>query len=105
MLFCVASAIAIASASVAIGVAPPAHAGPDGSDCPWGFYRAASGDCLPDPKKGTADRPPTAICRDGDYSYSEHPHSGGTCHGHGGVAQILQPGISPHRSTNVLVLV
>jgi hypothetical protein len=30
-----------------------------------------------------------AIWQDGDYSYSEHPHSVGTCHGHGGVAQYL----------------
>jgi Protein of unknown function (DUF3761) len=84
----VVSVIAVAGASVAIGAASPAHARPD---CPPGDYQAASGDCVPDPKKGTADRPPTAICRDGDYSYSEHPYSGGTCHGHGGVAQVLAP--------------
>jgi hypothetical protein len=87
----IASAIATASA-FAIGAASLAHAAePDGSDCPWGFYRAASGDCVPDPKNGLADRPPAAICRDGDYSDSEHPYSGGTCHGHGGVAQVLAP--------------
>jgi len=72
----VPAASVVAVAFAAIVVASPAHAGPDGSDCPWGFYRAASGDCVPDPKKGTADRPPTAICRDGDYSYSEHPTQG-----------------------------
>jgi hypothetical protein len=91
MFIRVATVIAAAVGSAAVGVASPSHAESNGSDCPWGYYQAASGDCVPDPKKGPADRPPTAICRDGDYSYSEHPHSGGTCHGHGGVAQILQP--------------
>jgi hypothetical protein len=86
----VATLIAAAIGAAAIGVASPAHAGSDGSDCPPGYYQAASGDCVPDPKKGSAPCPnPTAICRDGDYSCSEHPHSGGTCHGHGGVAQYL----------------
>jgi hypothetical protein len=84
----VATLIAAPVGAAAIGVASPAHAG---TDCPPGYYQAASGDCVPDPKKGPADRPPTAICRDGDYSYSEHPHSGGTCHGHGGVAKVLVP--------------
>jgi hypothetical protein len=69
----------------------PAPAGSDGSECPPGDYQASSGDCVPDPKKGHADRSPTAICQDGDYSYSEHPNSGGTCHGHGGVAKVLAP--------------
>jgi hypothetical protein len=77
-----------AAVAAAIGVATPAHAG---LDCPWGYYQSASGDYVPDPKKGASDRSPTAICQDGDYSYSEHPHSGGTCHGHGGVAQVLAP--------------
>jgi hypothetical protein len=45
--------------------------------------------CVPEPKKARADRPPTAICQDGDCSYSEHPYSGGTCHGQGGVAWVL----------------
>jgi hypothetical protein len=71
--------------------ASPTPAGSDGSECPPGDYQASSGDCVPDPKKGPTDRPPTAICQDGDYSYSEHPHSGGTCHGHGGVAKVLAP--------------
>jgi Protein of unknown function (DUF3761) len=84
----IATLIAAVVGAAAIGLASPAHAR---SDCPPGYYPAASGDCVPDPKKGPADRPPTAICRDGDYSYSEHPHSGGTCHGHGGVAQVLAP--------------
>jgi hypothetical protein len=73
----VATLIAAAVGAAAIGVASPAHGGSDGSDCPPGEYQAASGDCVPDPKKGPADRPPTAICQDGDYSYSEHPHLAG----------------------------
>jgi hypothetical protein len=81
--------IPVAVGAAAIGVASPAHAG---SDCPPGYYPGASGDCAPDPKRGTSPCPnPTAICRDGDYSCSEHPYSGGTCHGHGGVAQVLAP--------------
>jgi hypothetical protein len=67
----------------AIGSASPAQ-----SD-PGGCYIAKSGDCVPYPEPGT--RPPcaTAICVDGDYSCSEHPHASGTCHGHGGVEQYL----------------
>jgi hypothetical protein len=90
LLVRVATLIATGVWLAALGVGSSAHAGPD-SDCPSNYYQAASGDCVPDPKKGPADRQPTAICRDGDYSYSEHPHSGGTCHGHGGVAQVLAP--------------
>jgi hypothetical protein len=86
----VASVIAVAGASVAMGAASPAHAR---SDCPPGYYQAASGDGVPDPKKGSAPCPnPTAICRDGDYSCSELPYSGGTCHGHGGVQTHLTSG-------------
>jgi hypothetical protein len=55
-------------------------------DCPAGEYRAHSGDCVPDPNSSDSDV--TAICRDGSHSHSEHPYSGGTCHGHGGVAQV-----------------
>jgi hypothetical protein len=43
------------------------------------------------PPSGTLPERPTAICNDGSYSFSEHPHPGGTCHGHGGVAQVLAP--------------
>ena len=38
------------------------------------------------------DAPPpraTAICRDGSYSFSEHPYAGGTCSHHGGVESHL----------------
>jgi hypothetical protein len=40
---------------------------------------------VPYPKRATSPCPdPTAICVDDSYSCSEHPYSGGTCHGHGG---------------------
>jgi Protein of unknown function (DUF3761) len=55
-------------------------------DCPEGYYQAHSGDCVPKPNNSNGDV--TAICQDGSHSHSEHPHSSGTCHGHGGVAQI-----------------
>jgi uncharacterized protein DUF3761 len=78
---------ASAIAAAGIGVASPAN-GAD--DCPPGYYTAASGDCVPYPRKGSAPcQNPTAICADGSYSCSEHPYSGGTCHGHGGVQTHL----------------
>lgn len=83
-----ATFFAAAIATVAAGgLAPPAVAQ---NDCPPGYYPAASGDCVPYPKRGAAPCPnPTAICADGEYSCSEHPYSGGTCHGHGGVQTHL----------------
>jgi len=79
----VASAAAIVAA--AIGFASPADSTPDG-----GCYIASSGDCVPYPQQG-GPQPPgaTALCRDGSWSFSEHPHASGTCHGHGGVQQYL----------------
>jgi hypothetical protein len=78
-----ATFIAAAIFTAAIGSASPAQSAP-------GCYKAASGDCVPYPEPGTPPCPnPTAICRDGDYSCSEHPYSGGTCHGHGGVQTHL----------------
>ena len=35
------------------------------------------------------EREPSALCRDGSYSYSEHRR--GTCSWHGGVQQWLKP--------------
>lgn len=57
-------------------------------DC--GYYTNSNGHRVPRPC-GDARRegPPsgsTAVCRDGTYSYSEHPHASGTCSHHGGVA-------------------
>ena len=83
-----ATLVAAAAITMApMGLAAPANAQ---TDCPSGTYPAASGDCVPYPHRGSTPCPnPTAICNDGDYSCSEHPHSGGTCHGHGGVGQYL----------------
>jgi hypothetical protein len=72
--------------------------------CGHGYYQNSDGQCIPDPSAGGVGGAPggglgiiggpggpppgaTAICRDGDYSYSTH-HSG-TCSGHGGVKQWL----------------
>lgn len=68
--------------------------------CGTGYYENSDGQCISRPSSGL---PPggapglvgsggipdgaTAICRDGDYSFSTH-HTG-TCSGHGGVKQWL----------------
>ena len=79
-----AAFIATAVAAAAIGLASPAHS------TPGGCYIASSGDCVPYPQQG-GQQPPnaTAKCADGSWSFSEHPHASGTCHGHGGVQQYL----------------
>jgi Protein of unknown function (DUF3761) len=74
-----AALVAAAVATAPIGWALPANAKPP-------CYVGSSGDCVPDPT--TAPPPgstPHALCRDGDYSFSEH--RSGTCSGHGGVQQ------------------
>ena len=62
--------------------------------CGGGTYENSDGLCIPDPSVpggggsgGAIPAGVTAVCRDGDYSYSTH-HSG-TCSGHGGVSQWL----------------
>jgi hypothetical protein len=68
--------------------------------CGHGYYQNSDGQCIPDPSSGlppngapglvgSSGPPPgaTALCRDGDYSFSTH-HSG-ICSGHGGVSQWL----------------
>jgi len=63
-------------------------------DC--GFYTNSLGYQVPRPCgdwrriSGSPPQGATALCRDGTYSYSEHPYSGGTCSHHGGVAKHLQ---------------
>ncbi|MGZ4565056.1 MAG: DUF3761 domain-containing protein [Mycobacterium sp.] len=65
------------------GLAAPAYASP-------GCYIASSGDCVPYPQHGGLQpQGATAQCADGSWSFSEHPHATGTCHGHGGVQQYL----------------
>jgi hypothetical protein len=101
--------IAAAAAAVVgtLGVAPAVYL--SGSTtalagCGQGYYQNSDGQCIPDPSfpggggtpgvgsgiiGGPSGPPPgaTAICRDGDYSYSMH--RSGTCSGHGGVQQWL----------------
>jgi len=61
-----------------------------------GYYTNTSGHQVPRPcgdwrnNPGSQPQGATALCRDGTYSYSEHPYSGGTCSHHGGVAKHLQ---------------
>ena len=61
--------------------------------CGGGSYQNSDGNCVSDPTAPIPDAnvpcSATAICRDGDDSYSQH-HSG-TCSGHGGVSQWLIP--------------
>jgi len=97
-------AVASVIAAAASGAAPAiAASGPTTvlASCGAGHYHNSDGQCIRDPSPG--DLPPdgapglvggggppagaTAICRDGDYSFSTH-HSG-TCSGHGGVKQWL----------------
>lgn len=81
-----ASFIATTIVVVAIGAASPAYSSPGGGGC----YTASSGDCVPYPQQGgTQPSNATAQCADGSWSFSEHPHASGTCHGHGGVQRYL----------------
>lgn len=82
--------VAIAVVAAAVGLASPAYArgGHGGSHGHGhGCYIAASGDCVQRPTRAPS-RPPgaTVQCADGAWSFSEHPSSSGTCHGHGGVS-------------------
>jgi hypothetical protein len=75
---------AAAIATAVIGSASPANSEPR-------CYDNSSGTCVEDPT--AAPTPPpgaTALCRDGDYSFSEH--CSGTCSGHHGVREWLVPG-------------
>jgi Protein of unknown function (DUF3761) len=78
-----ATLVAAVIAAAAGGLAAPAYSAP-------GCYIASSGDCVPYPQKDGSQPPgATAQCADGSWSFSQHPHAGGTCHGHGGVNQYL----------------
>ncbi|OBB64223.1 DUF3761 domain-containing protein [Mycobacterium sp. 852014-50255_SCH5639931] len=75
--------VAAVIAAAAGGFAAPAYSSP-------GCYTASSGDCVPYPQQGGSQpQGATAQCADGSWSFSEHPHASGTCHGHGGVQQYL----------------
>lgn len=84
----------VLSAAVAVGLwtGGQAVAPTIASACPGGDYTNSNGNCVQDPTAPTPGQtsPPagaTALCRDGDYSFSQH-HAG-TCSGHHGVAQWL----------------
>jgi Protein of unknown function (DUF3761) len=94
--------VAAAISGGALCVAPAVVAGGPTTvlaSCGTGYYQNSSGQCIPDPSSGlppggapglVSSGPPagaTAVCRDGDYSFSTH-HTG-TCSGHGGVRQWL----------------
>src|SRR5215469_5251672 len=59
-----------------------------------GYYTNSYGHLVPRPCgdwRSETRAPPngvTALCRDGTYSYSEHPHASGTCSHHGGVEHL-----------------
>lgn len=58
--------------------------------CSSGTYQNVDGQCISDEQAPTGSGPPagaTAICRDGDYSFSRHRT--GTCSGHQGVSEWL----------------
>jgi hypothetical protein len=72
--------------AITIGCCISVSTAPTAAACPPGDYQGSSGDCVPDPTAAPSAPPSaTALCRDGDWSFSEH-HAG-TCSGHGGVAQ------------------
>lgn len=46
-----------------------------GASCPSGWYRNVDGNCIPGPSNNSnlpVPGGPTAVCRDGTYSYSQH---------------------------------
>ncbi|WP_405136041.1 DUF3761 domain-containing protein [Nocardia sp. NBC_01388] len=63
--------------------APLLHA-----SCSATEYDNVDGDCVPRPQQAPSAPPgATALCKDGDYSFSENHR--GTCSGHHGVAKWL----------------
>jgi hypothetical protein len=61
-------------------------------DC--GYYVNSAGHQVPRPCGDARNQEPpqgaTAICRDGTFSYSEHPYARNTCSHHGGVQKHLR---------------
>ncbi|WP_297621903.1 DUF3761 domain-containing protein [Nocardia sp.] len=56
--------------------------------CTASEYQNVDNDCVPRPQQAPSAPPgATALCKDGDYSFSENHR--GTCSGHHGVAQWL----------------
>ena len=87
--------VGAAIAAAAIGGAATASASPAPTaplpfvTCSAGTYQNVDGNCVHDPEQSPGGPPAgaTALCKDGDYSFSQH-HAG-TCSGHGGVASWL----------------
>jgi hypothetical protein len=73
------------------GVAGVAYSEQKPGDC--GYYTNSNAHQVPRPcGNSKIDARPsraTAICRDGSYSFSEHPYASGTCSHHGGVESHL----------------
>jgi hypothetical protein len=73
------------------GVAGLAYSEQKPGEC--GYYTNSNGHQVPRPcGNSKTDAPPTnatAICRDGSYSFSEHPFASGTCSHHGGIESHL----------------
>jgi hypothetical protein len=81
-----ATLLAAAMATALIGPAAPANSEPV---CPRGQYLdVLDNTCVPHPTAAPTPPPGArALCKDGDYSFSQHRI--GACNGHGGVAQWL----------------
>jgi len=73
------------------GIAGVAYSEQKPGDC--GYYTNSNRHQVPRPcGNSKIDAPPpnaTAICRDGSFSFSEHPHASWTCSHHGGVESHL----------------
>ena len=73
------------------GIAGLAYSEQQSGDC--GYYINSNGHQVQRPcgnSKIDAQPPKaTAICKDGTYSFSEHPYANWTCSHHGGVANHL----------------
>lgn len=82
--------IAFAALIVALVAAPGATAFARSGSC--GYYTNSNGQEVSRPCRDPGADPnhrPTALCRDGTYSFSRHPYASGTCSYHGGVARHL----------------
>ena len=72
-----------ASAASAQSVVPPIN-----GECPSDHYLNSDRNCVEYPTPKNEHGAATALCNDGEYSYSQH-HSG-TCSSHGGVKKFLR---------------
>ena len=86
-----AKAAALIIGVLILGGVVLAYAEQNPGDC--GYYINSYGHQVPRPCGNSKTDAPlpgaTAICRDGTYSFSEHPYAGGTCSHHGGVESHL----------------